>query len=99
MAYKVEKTKEFVKNVTTVLEYLEKKWGMRSAQKFQTILDTKLERLSKDLTSGTETVKNKQIRKLSITSHNKIYYKVVKDKIIILTLFENKMNPKRNRYE
>jgi plasmid stabilization system protein ParE len=72
---------------------------MRSAQKFQTILDTKLERLSKDLTSGTETVKNKQIRKLSITSHNKIYYKVVKDKIIILTLFENKMNPKRNRYE
>jgi plasmid stabilization system protein ParE len=99
MAYKIEKTKEFLKNVVTVLEYREKKWGMRSAQKFQTILDTKLERLSKELIAGAETVKNKEIRKLSITSHNKIYYKVVKDKMIILTLFENKMNPKRNRYE
>ena len=72
---------------------------MRSAQKFQTILDTKLEMLSNDLISGAETVKNKEIRKLSITIHNKIYYKIVKDEIIILSLFENKMNPKRNRYK
>jgi plasmid stabilization system protein ParE len=94
MAYKINKTKEFLKNVVAILEFLEKEWGMRSAQKFQTILDSKLE-----IISGAETVKNKEIRKLSITIHNKIYYKIVKDEIIILSLFENKMNPKRNRYE
>jgi plasmid stabilization system protein ParE len=99
MAYKINKTKEFLKNVVAILEYLEKEWGMRSAQKFQTILDSKLEMLSNDLISGAETVKNKEIRKLSITTHNKIYYKIVKEEIIILSLFENKMNPKRNPYE
>lgn len=99
MAYEIKKTKEFLKNVIAVLKYLEKEWGMRSAQKFKTILDSKLEMLSNDLIGGAETVKNKEIRKLSITKHNKIYYKIIKDKIIILTLFENKMNPKRNRYE
>lgn len=98
MAYKIKKTKEFLKNVVAIVEYLEKKWGMRSAQKFQTILDTKLEMFSSDLIGGAETIKTKGIRKLSITTHNKIYYKIVKDEIIILTLFENKMNPERNRY-
>jgi len=73
MAYKIRKTKEFLKNVTAILSYLEKKWGISSAEKFQTILDSKLQMLSNDLISGAETVKNKEIRKLSITIHNKIY--------------------------
>lgn len=99
MAYKIRKTKEFVKNVVAVLEYLEKEWGMRSSEKFQIILDSKLKMLSNGLICGTEIKKNQGIRKLPITKHNRIYYKVVKDEMIILTLFENKMDPKRNKYE
>ena len=72
---------------------------MKAAATFQMILDSKLEMLSNDLLEGAETAKNKGIRKLAITRHNKIYYKKIKNEIIILTLFENKMNPKKNRYE
>ena len=99
MAYKIKKTKEFLRNVLIVLTYLEKEWGIRSAQRFQTILDSKIERLIQNPTSGRETSKNKSIRKLTITRHNKIYYRIRKDEIFILTLFENKMNPERNKYE
>lgn len=99
MAYNIRKTKEFLRTFLSVVSYIEEEWGLKAAIKFQMILDSKLEMLSNDLIAGKKTVKNKEIRKLAITKHNKIYYKKIKNEIIILTLFENKMNPKRNRYE
>ena len=99
MAYKIKKSKIFLKNVLSTLNYLEKEWGMISAQKFQSILDSKINELSSHPKIGSLTAKNKRIRKLKITKHNRIYYRVLKDEINILTLFEIKMNPKRNKYE
>lgn len=99
MAYKIKKSKVFLKNVLSTVNYLEKEWGMVSAKKFQSILDSKIGELSIHPEIGRVTVKNKNIRKFKITKHNKIYYRVLKNEINILTLFEIKMNPKRNRYE
>ena len=45
------------------------------------------------------TTKGKSIRKLVITKHNKVYYRINKNEIYILALFETRMNPKRNKYE
>jgi len=42
MAYKISKSKEFLRTVLAVLHYIENEWGLKSAQKFQTVLDTKL---------------------------------------------------------
>ena len=99
MAYKIKKSKVFLKNVLSTVNYLEKEWSLISAQKFQSILDSKINELSNYPKMGSVISKNKNIRKLSITKNNKIYYRVLKDEINILTLFEIKMNLKRNRYE
>lgn len=99
MAYKIKKSKEFLKNVLFVVGHIEKEWGIRSAVKFQTILDSKINSLAISPKAGMMTTKNKNIRKLVITKHNKIYYRICKDEINVLTLFETRMNPKRNNYE
>ena len=99
MAYKIKKSKEFLKNVLSTAKYFEKEWGMISAKKFQSILDSKIGELSIHPEIGRVTAKNKSIRKFKITKHNKIYYRTLKNEINILTLFETQMNPKRNKYE
>ena len=99
MAYKIKKSKEFLKNTLFVLNYIEKEWGIKSAERFQTLLDSKIDKLSIHAKTGSLINKNKNIRKLMITKHNKIYYRINKNEINILTLFENKMDPKKNKYE
>ena len=98
MAYKISKSKEFLRTVLAVLHYIENEWGLKSAQKFQTVLDTKINNLSIHPKTGSVT-KNKNIRKITITKHNKVYYKIRADEIFILTLCETKTNPKHNKYE
>ena len=45
MAYEIRKSKEFLNNVLTILAYIEKEWGIKSSEKFQTILDSKIDSL------------------------------------------------------
>ncbi len=99
MAYKIKKSKEFLRNVLSVQSYIENEWGINSAKKFQTIIDLKLDNLSIHPKTGRAITKNKNIRKLTITKHNKIYYKIKVGEIFILALFETKTNPKHNKYK
>jgi hypothetical protein len=59
MAYKIKKSKEFLRNVLFVVSYIEKELGIKSAIKFQTILDSKIEKLSTTPHAGMMTAKNK----------------------------------------
>ena len=86
-------------NALTILTYIEKVWGIKSAEKFQTILDSKIDIISVNPKIGRVIAKNKHIRKLTVTKHNKIYYRINNNEVIILTVFESKQNPKRNKYE
>jgi len=99
MAHKIVKSKKFLKNVLDILGYLEKEWGLKAAVNFQRILDEKIAGLSLHPKIGITTSKSKNIRKLTITKHNKVYYQIKGKMITILTLFESKQNPKRNKYE
>lgn len=99
MAYKIRKSKEFLKNVLTIISYIEKEWGIKSAEKFQTILDSKIDSILINPKIGRIGIKNKNVHKLTVTKHNKIYYRIKNNEVIILTLFESKQNPKRNKYE
>ena len=57
MAYKIKKSKEFLRNVLNIISYIEKEWGITSAVKFQTILDSKIDKLSIRPYSGMMTTK------------------------------------------
>jgi plasmid stabilization system protein ParE len=46
MAYKIRKSKEFLNNLLTIQTYIEQEWGIKSSEKFQKILDSKIDNLS-----------------------------------------------------
>ena len=99
MAYKIIRSKRFLKNVIDILGYLEREWGITVAINFQTILDKKIAGLSLHPKTGIITNKSGNIRKLTITKHNKVYYHIKGKEITVLTLFESKQDPRSNKYE
>jgi len=43
-------------------------------------------------------MKVKDVRGLLITRHNKMYYKVMGDKVVVLNMYDTRMNLKKNPY-
>jgi hypothetical protein len=68
MAYKIIRSKIFLKNVIKVNSYIENEWSLNSAINFQRILDEKIAFLSLHPRTGAKTNKGKNIRKLNITN-------------------------------
>lgn len=98
MAFKVIVKKRFTNKVQKVLGYLEKEWSQKVAAEFLLKIDRRIELLVKQPEIGKPSVKIKDVRGLLITRHNRLYYKIKGNKIIILTMYDTRMNPKKNPY-
>jgi len=98
MAFKVVTTKKFEKSAAKTSRWIEKKWSLASALKFDKRIENILDELSGNPTIGRATSK-KKIFSFGVTKHNRIYFKVSEDQVTVLDLFESKTNPKRNKYE
>jgi len=99
MAYKIIVKKRFTYKVQKVLTYLEKEWSKKVAGQFLLKIDRRLDLLSKQPFVGAASVKIKDIRGLLITRHNKLYYKVKGNTVIVLNMYDTRMNPKKNPYK
>ena len=90
---KIRWTKRALKNLESTLSYLESEWGLASAQKFSYKILTFLSALQNNAEIGKIVVKDKKIRGLVLTKHNTIFYRIKNTEIIILQVFDNRMNP------
>ena len=98
MAFQIITKKRFEKKVTKLLVYLEKEWSDDVAINFKIILLKKLDMLSTMPTIGAEVNSIKNIRSLLITKHNKVYYKIERNKIYLLNMIDTRRNPKKNPF-
>lgn len=89
MAYEVIINKRFTNKLIEVLDYLEKEWGKRVAEEFLDIVQTRIDALQHHPYIGSLT-NIYQVRGLHITRHNRMFYRVVKNKIIILNLYDTR---------
>ncbi len=96
MAYQIIVKKCFTNKVQEVLVYLEKEWSHKVAANFLLKIDRRIELLTKQPFVGKSSSKIKNVRGLLITRHNKLYYIVKDDKVIILNMYDTRMNPKKN---
>jgi plasmid stabilization system protein ParE len=100
MAYKIIFSKIFLRKVTALNEYLEKEFGITTAVKFTNKLTKTILIISEQPGIGSVTAKRKDVRKIVITEHNKLYYRAgTGNKIVVLAIFDTRQNPKRNQYE
>ncbi len=99
MAYKIKINKAFKINSQKVYQYLADEWSFKIADEFLEDLYEKIYNLTNTPFSGSIAPKYKNVRKLTITKHNKLYYRIRGKAVTILNLFPSKQNPKRNKYE
>lgn len=98
MAYEVILKKRFTNKLVKVLAYLEKEWSVKEAQNFLTKTDRRLKQLAGQPFTGAPSLKIKDVRAVLITRHNRLYYKVKGNKVIVLNMYDTRMNPKKKKY-
>lgn len=86
MGYKIVVKKRFASNLLNVTSYLEVEWGKKVADEFYDKIIQLLDLLSSHPFIGAPSTKIKNVRGISVTSHNRLFYRIERNKIIIIAL-------------
>jgi plasmid stabilization system protein ParE len=97
MAYEILITKRFSKKFQKLLFYIENEWGKSVADQIELELYEKLDILQKHQFVGSLQGREK-VRSVIFAKHNRLYYHITKEKIVIINLVDMRINPKRNPY-
>jgi plasmid stabilization system protein ParE len=98
MAYEIVLKKRFTKKLVKLLAYLEKEWSHKVAASFLQKIDLRIKQLSGQPLTGISSAVLKDVRSVFITRYNRVYYKVKGNKVIVLNMYDTRMNPKKNKY-
>ena len=98
MAYQIIYKKRFSNKLIKLLYYLENNWNENTAADFLIKLDERIEILRKHPFIGKASVKKPEVRAILISKHNRIYYKISKNNIVIINMYDTRSNPNRNPF-
>ena len=98
MAYEIVLKKRFANKLIKLLAYLEKEWSHKVAASFLRKIDLRILQLSGQPLTGISSEKIEAVRSVFITRHNRVYYKVKGKKVIVLNMYDNRMNPKKKKF-
>ena len=92
---KIRWTARASKNLDKILDYLEDEWDIKTVHNFSAKLLSFLETLKTKPEIGKLVEKDKKIRAFVLTKQNTLFYRIKDQQIIILQLFDNRMNPNK----
>ena len=98
MAYQIIYKKRFSNKLVKLLEYLEKHWGSKVAMDFLNKLDKRTNTLRMQPFIGKPSEINPAIRTILVSKQNRLYYKCSNNTVIILNMYDTRINPKKNPY-
>ncbi len=99
MALKISWTKRADKKFDQIQRYLIEEWGENVAKAFTKKVYDILDTLSDFPEIGSLENKGKGIRGFTIVKQVNLFYRIKVDKIILLTFFDNRQNPKREKFK
>ena len=99
MAFEVIWTLHAKEDYKNVILYLNEKWSTVVALKFIETTEERIERIAVFPMLGIASEKDKSIRRIKLTKHNKLYYRFIHSKIYILSIFDTRRNPDTNEFE
>ncbi len=99
MEKKIVYTKNFETSVNSTKDWLEKQWSFDIAEKFIVELYELVDLISTQPKIGSISHKKKQVRRILLSRYKRVYYRVNKQTITLLDLFDTRQNPKKNKYE
>lgn len=98
MAYEIIFKKRFTNKLVKLLAYLEKEWSHKVAANFLQKIDFRIHQLSGQPLTGILSEKIEGVRSVFITRHNRLYYTVKGKKVIVLNMYDTRINPKKKKY-
>ena len=97
MVYEIVWSREAATRLYQILTYLKMEWSRKEVKEFVGAVNKTLETIANHpfLFRISESSIN---REALITKHNLLIYKVEDEKIVLLTLWDNRMNPKKRKF-
>jgi plasmid stabilization system protein ParE len=96
---KVILSKRATNRLKKLLEYLESEWSLKVKKEFISKLDKSLKQIQKYPNSCQQTDFVKGLHMVVVTKQTTVFYRYDSKSINIVTIFDNRMNPKRLRKE
>lgn len=97
MAKKIVWSKKAKAIFDDIYDYLDYEFSDETANRFAEKVDQRLDLISRYPESGRLSLKRKNVRFSKIDRYRLLYYKI-KDKIIVLYIFDTRQNPRKNPY-
>ena len=99
MRREIRLSKRAMKKLDSLLVYLEEEWSKKVKHEFVLKLDKSLKQIQKLPDSFPESEKIRGLRKCVVTKQTTVFYKYSATTIDIITIFDNRQNPKSLKTE
>lgn len=83
------------RKIELLLEYLEKEWGTKVKEEFLQILIHDFKLIEKYPKSKIQSKSKKQLFKSIVTKHTSYFYRIKRKDIEVITVIDNRQNPKK----
>jgi plasmid stabilization system protein ParE len=99
MKREIRLSKRAMRKLDSLLVYLEEEWSAKVKHEFVLKLDKSLKQIQKLPDSFPESEKIKGLRKCVVTKQTTLFYKYSETTIDVITIFDNRQNPKSLKKE
>lgn len=91
----IEWSPQSKKDYLKLLNYLQEEWGEKVKKQFNDRLQAVLKTISEKPHLYPTSSKLKNVKRCVVSKQTSLYYRVEKDKISLVTLFDTRKNPKK----
>lgn len=91
-SYKLRWSREAIRNLENILEYLQENWSEKVVLNFKEILSKQLDIICRFPFIFPRSEYKKRLRKAVLTKQTTIYYEVKSNEILIVYIFANKQD-------
>ena len=95
--YKINWSDEALHNLRQIIEYLQERWSQKEISKFAKLLEAHIELIRQNSLLFPESDYKNDIRHAVLSKQTSIYYCILGDQVQIITIFDNRQNPKTLR--
>jgi len=99
MKREIKLSKRTTRKLDSLLIYLEEEWSTKVKHEFVLKLDKSLKQIQKLPDSFPESEKIRGLRKCVLTKQTTVFYKYSETTIDVITIFDNRQNPKSLKKE
>jgi len=90
--FKIIWSAEAENNLSSIIQHLEANWTARELKRFFSKLDHALKLISKNPKLFERTHRRRDVRRCVLSKQISIYYKIGRDNVYILSLFDNRQD-------